>query len=160
MKPEQIEWLQWALASDVTTPTVIVSHYVFKANNDVSSAGFNLASVSSATVGSGVTELLAKAPNVVATLNGHTHWNELSSHGGIQSIQNAAFAEWPCMYRVFRVYADRVEWEVRQVGNRGLIRESCLPEKALNWMISTHAGDLAGEIRFRAKNNKDKGTGI
>ena len=45
-------------------------------------------------------ELLSKAPNVVATLNGHTHWNELASHGDIQCIQNAAFAEWPCMYRV------------------------------------------------------------
>jgi predicted phosphodiesterase len=152
MKPEQIEWLQWALTSDVTTPTVIVSHYVFKNNNDVSSAGFNLAKISSASVGSKVMELLGTAPNVVATLNGHTHWNELALHGDIQCIQNAAFAEWPCMYRVFRVYADRVEWEVRQVGNRGLICDACQPEKALNWMISTHEGDLAGEFRFRAEN--------
>lgn len=152
MKPEQIEWLQWALASDVTTPTVIVSHYAFKVNNDVSSAGFNLAKTPPASVGPKVMELLSKAPNVVATLNGHTHWNELASHGDIQCIQNAAFAEWPCMYRVFRVYADRVEWEVRQAGNRGLICEACLPEKALTWMISTHAGDLAGEVRFRAGN--------
>ncbi|MDD4019737.1 MAG: metallophosphoesterase [Kiritimatiellae bacterium] len=153
MKPEQFEWLQWALACDVTTPTVIVSHYVFKANNDVSSAGFNLASTTNTSVGSKVMELLGKATNVVATMNGHAHWNELSTYGNIQCIQNAAFGEWPSAYRVFRVYEDRVEWEVRQVGNRGLIRESCLPEKGLNWMISTHAGDLTGEIRFRAKNN-------
>ena len=151
MKPEQIEWCN-GLCQHVTTPTVIVSHYAFKVNNDVSSAGFNLAKTPPASVGPKVMELLSKAPNVVATLNGHTHWNELSSHGDIQCIQNAAFAEWHCMYRVFRVYADRVEWEVRQAGNRGLICEACLPEKALTWMISTHAGDLAGEVRFRAGN--------
>lgn len=62
MKPAQIEWLQWALASDVTTPTVVVSHYVFKNNNDVSSAGFNLAKIPQASVGPQVMELLARPP--------------------------------------------------------------------------------------------------
>ena len=71
--------------------------------------------------------IVQAAPNVVATLNGHDHWDEVNTLEGITHIQNAAFVEWPNSYRVFRVYADRMEWEVRQVSNRGYIRESFLP---------------------------------
>ncbi len=39
-----------------------------------------------------------------------------------------------------------MEWELRQVANRGLIREAFTPEKAQSWMISTGPGDLAGTI--------------
>ena len=59
---------------------------------------------------------------------------------------NTAFCEWPNAYRVFRVFPDRVEWELRQVGNRGFVRESFVPRKALSWMISTGEGDLSGEF--------------
>ncbi|MAG70755.1 MAG: hypothetical protein CL471_10755 [Acidobacteria bacterium] len=43
------------------------------------------------------------APNVVATLNGHDHWDEVNDLQGIHHIQNAAVVEWPNSYRVFRV---------------------------------------------------------
>jgi hypothetical protein len=55
------------------------------------------------------------------------------------------------MYRVFRVYADRFEWEVRQVSNRGFVSESIVAAKALTWMISTHDGDLAGVVNLAAR---------
>lgn len=148
MKPEQIEWLRWSLAADVTTPTVVVSHYPFYNRGGLSSCGRNLDKLKHSTVGSEVLELLEKAPNVIATLNGHTHWNEFDLYKGIKCIQNAAFVEWPNSYRVFRVYRDRLEWEVRQVKNRGFVRESCVPKKALLWPISTGQGDLAGEVGF------------
>jgi len=38
---------------------------------------------------------------------------------------------------------------VRQVANRGFVRESFLPEKAMSWMIATRDGDLGGVIPFR-----------
>jgi len=87
-------------------------------------------------------------PNVAATLNGHMHYNAVDEDHGIVCLQNAAFVEWPNLYRVLRVYADRVEWEVRQVHNRGFVSEGILPEKALTWMISTREGDLAGTVRL------------
>jgi len=92
--------------------------------------------------------ILDAAPNVVATLCGHSHWNEVNRVGQITHVQNPGFVEWPNTYRVFRVYRDRLEWETRQAGNRGFVRESFLPAKALAWMLSTGDGDLAGEIRF------------
>ncbi len=52
------------------------------------------------------------------------------------------------MYRVFRVYADRIEWEVRQVSNRGFVSEAVVPAKALTWMISVRDGDLAGVVNL------------
>jgi len=47
------------------------------------------------------------------------------------------------------VYADRLEWEVRQVANRGFVRESCLPAKAMTWMIATADADLSGRVPLR-----------
>jgi hypothetical protein len=41
-----------------------------------------------------------------------------------------------------------VEWELRQVRNRGFVRESFATHKALSWMISTAADDLTGEFRL------------
>lgn len=61
---------------------------------------------------------------------------------------NPAFVEWPNTYRVFRVYQNRLEWELRQVPNRGFVRESFVPSKALSWMISTGDGDLTGTVSF------------
>ena len=143
MRPEQVEWLRRTLASDTTTPTVVVSHYPFHNRGGTSSCGYKLRAGRGA---SNVVELLSAAPNVVATLNGHTHWNSVDPLDGITCIQNAAFVEWPNMYRVLRVYDDRVEWGVRLAGNFGFVRESFVREKALSWMISTREGDLAGEV--------------
>jgi hypothetical protein len=61
---------------------------------------------------------------------------------------NPAFCEWPNAYRVFRVYKDRMEWELRQVPNRGFVRESFVVSKASAWMISTAEDDLAGSVSF------------
>jgi hypothetical protein len=93
--------------------------------------------------------VLRRSPNVVATLNGHDHWDEVNTLEGITHIQNAAFVEWPNSYRLFRVYVDRFEWEVRQASNRGFVRESFLPAKAMSWMIATADGDLTGQVRLR-----------
>jgi len=148
MKPAQLEWLRRTLAADTTTPTVVVSHYPFYNRRGLSSCGYRLGS----TAAKGqVTDLLLQAPNVIATLNGHTHWNSVDELDGITCIQNAAFVEWPNMYRVFRVYDDRLEWEVRLASNFGFVRESFVPEKALSWMISTREGDLTGQVRFSGR---------
>jgi hypothetical protein len=142
------DWLRKTLAADTATPTVVVWHYAPFNRGGASSCGFRLPDWSKMGKES-LLDLLTAAPNVIATLNGHDHWDEVNRRGSIVHIQNAAFVEWPNSYRVFRVYADRMEWEVRQVANRGFIRESFLPEKALSWMIATRDGDLTGVIPLK-----------
>ena len=145
MKPEQVEWLRRTLAADKTTPTIVVSHYPFYNRGGATSCGYKQRERLGA---SDVMAALRAAPNVVAGLNGHTHANSVDVADGIACIQNAAFVEWPNMYRVFRVYPDHLEWEARLANNFGFVRESFVPEKALSWAISTAEGDLAGEVRL------------
>ena len=145
MQAHQRAWLRETLGADTITPTVVVWHYAPYNRGAVSSCGFRLHDWSEP----GVLDLVRAAPNVFATLNGHDHWDEVNVVDGLTHIQNAAFVEWPNSYRIFRVYPDRMEWEVRQVANRGFIRESFLPSKAVSWMIATGEHDLTGAVAFR-----------
>jgi hypothetical protein len=148
MQEHQRAWLRDSLAADRDTPTVVVWHYAPFNRGGVSSCGFRLHDWSE--LGKkAVLDVVRDAPHVFATLNGHDHWDEVNVVGGLTHIQNAAFVEWPNSYRVFGVYADRIEWEVRQVGNRGFIRESFLPDKAVSWMIATGEDDLTGTVSYR-----------
>lgn len=144
--PEEVAWLRQTLAADTRTPTVALWHYPFYSSRGETSCGYQLGQPM--IWNTEVLSLLEAAPNVAATLNGHMHYNAADVHGGIACLQNAAFAEWPNLYRVVRVYTDRMEWEVRQVHNRGFVSEGVLPEKALTWMISIREGDLAGSVRL------------
>jgi predicted MPP superfamily phosphohydrolase len=142
-------WLRATLAADTVTPTVVVSHYPFYFHRGVSPvSGYDRGKP---LLDKKLTDLIDAAPNVVATLSGHMHHNETSVRNGIANLQNPAFAEWPDAYRVFRVYKDRLEWEIRQIPNRGLIREGVIPETALLWQLSTDPGDLAGAIPLAQK---------
>ena len=163
LRPEQIKWLKQQLARDARTPTVIVWHFPMHCRGGLSSCGYQLPDISMGATAmealqqKGNTEArhptakegtLQRTSNVVAVLCGHTHWNEHTAESGISYLVNPAFCEWPNAYRVFRVYRDRLEWELRQVSNRGFVRESFVVPKALSWMISTAPGDLTGTIRF------------
>lgn len=148
MTEKKQEWLRQALAADTTTPTIFLWHYAPYNRAGVSSCGLRMFDWSELGK-SALLPIVQAAPNVFATLNGHDHWDEVNTLQGITHIQNAAFVEWPNSYRVFRVYADRMEWEVRQVSNRGFIRESFLPAKGVSWMIATGEGDLTGEVKLR-----------
>ncbi len=143
VKPEQIQWLQDTLAADRHAPTIFVWHFPLHNRQGISSCGYRLGDWH---MGPEVLATLEQAPNVVATLCGHTHWNEANVRAGRPHLVNPAFCEWPNAYRVFRVYEDHLEWELRQVANRGFVRESCVVPKALSWMISTAPGDLGGRI--------------
>jgi|GEM_PF-119356 len=145
-KPEEIDWLRQTLAADIRTPTLVMWHYPFYSKRGVTSCGYQLGDP--VIWNPDVMALLQAAPNVAATLNGHIHYNAMNTYHGIVCLENAAFVEWPNLYRVARVYSDRIEWEVRQVHNRGFVSESLLPEKALTWMISIHDGDLAGTVKL------------
>lgn len=147
MKPDQKEWFKSILAADTITPTIVMSHYPFYSAGGSSSSGHRTETYQA---GQGILDLVKKAPNVIATFNGHTHRNEFAIYEGVACIQNPPFAEWPNAYRVFRVYPNRVEWELRQVNNRGFIRESFVPEKAVTWPISARPDDLAGQITFKS----------
>jgi hypothetical protein len=148
LRDAKIQWLRDTLAADRSTPTVFVWHYPPFNRGGPSPSGFRLHDWSD--LGrSSLLAVLRAAPNLVVCLNGHDHWDEVNHLGGLPFVQNAAFVEWPNTYRVFRVYADRLEWEVRQVSNRGFVRESCLPAKAMTWMIATGEGDLTGVLPFR-----------
>ncbi|MCE5236898.1 metallophosphoesterase [bacterium] len=145
-RPEQVQWLRDTLAADPRTPALFVWHYPLHSRGGLSSCGYRLPG--SAT-GAEVLATLAAAPNVRGALCGHTHWNEFSVVDGQAHLVNPSFCEWPNAYRVFRVYPDHVEWELRQVRNRGFVRESFVPRKALSWMISTAPGDLTGEFSLQ-----------
>lgn len=145
LTPPQVTWMEKQLAADQSTPTIVLSHFPFFAEPRPSSSGYELVSW---VIHDTTTELIRKAPNVIATLNGHTHWNQTGQSGRIRWIQNAAFVEWPSTYRLFRVYPSHVEWETRIAPNLGFLRESIIPEKNLTWMISTQSGDLAGQIKL------------
>lgn len=148
MQDHQRAWLRDALAADRLTPTLVVWHYAPFNRGGLSSCGFRLHDWSELGKAA-VLDIVRAAPNVFATLNGHDHWDEVNVVGDLTHIQNAAFVEWPNTYRVFRVYADRIEWEVRQVANRGFVRESFLPDKAVSWMIATGEQDLTGTVHYR-----------
>ncbi|MDF9831991.1 putative phosphodiesterase [Ereboglobus sp. PH5-5] len=144
-REDMLDWLRDTLAADTDTPTIVISHYLFHLRRGISTvSGYNLGKTPA--MNKELMAVLAASPNVVATLNGHHHSNAVTRHRGITSIQNPAFASWPNAYRVFRVYADRIEWEVRQMPNRGLIRESANPKMGILWMLSIYDNDLAGTI--------------
>jgi len=149
-KAEEVGWLQQTLAADTRTPTLVMWHYPFYSSRGETSCGYQLGQPM--VWNAEVLALLAAAPNVVATLNGHMHYNAADTYRGIACLQNAAYAEWPNLYRVLRVYSDRIEWEVRQVHNRGFVSESARPEKAVTWMASVREGDLAGAVRLAPRN--------
>jgi hypothetical protein len=145
VREQKAQWLRETLSADRTTPTIFVWHYPVFNRGTVSQCGFRLQDWSQ--LGRDVLlDALRRAPNVVASINGHDHWDEVNTLDGLMFVQNAAFVEWPNTYRVYRVYHDRLEWEVRQVLNRGFVRESFLPAKAMSWMIATGDGDLGGTI--------------
>lgn len=148
VQAQKQQWLVDTLAADRRTPTVLVWHAPPYQRGGVSSCGYRMPE-ESALGRRLVLDVLQRAPNVFATLNGDGHWDEIDYLSGITHIQNAAFAEWPNSYRVFRVYADRVEWEVRQVANRGFVRESLVPAKGLTWMIATRETDTTGQAMLR-----------
>jgi predicted MPP superfamily phosphohydrolase len=146
-------WLRATLAADTVTPTVVVSHYPFYFHRGISPvSGYDRGNPF---LDQPLMAVIDAAPNIVATLSGHMHHNETAVRNGVAHLQNPAFAEWPNAYRVFRVYQDRLEWEIRQIPNRGLIREGIIPETALLWQLSTDPGDLASAIPFpKNKNHK------
>lgn len=146
MRPEELEWLEQRLAEDTKNPTVVVWHFPFLLERGVASSGKMLGK--RFVQNEAVNRAIMAHPNVVATLNGHFHYNTVESLEGIVGLQNAAFVEWPNFYRVLRVYSDRVEWEVRQTHNRGFITEGVLPHKGLVWMASVKDGDLEGTFRL------------
>jgi len=147
LRPEQIAWLKQELARDRQTPTAIVWHFAY-CREGLASSGYQMPAIKLPTGAAEMRNALRQAPNVVAVLCGHTHWNEYNRRDGIADLVNPAFCEWPNAYRVFRVYQDRMEWELRQVPNRGFVRESFVPAKASAWMISTAADDLTGTVPF------------
>ncbi|MBD3176237.1 MAG: hypothetical protein GF320_13750, partial [Armatimonadia bacterium] len=67
--PARIEWLRDTLAADTETPTLFVCHYPVRNLGGASTAGFRLQDWS---FGGEVLSLLRNAPNVLATLTGHT----------------------------------------------------------------------------------------
>ncbi len=143
--PQQIQWLKQELARDTQSPTILIGHFPLHYRGGLSNSGYKLPTLD---IDAATQEALQAARNVVAVLNGHTHWNEHNPKDGVVHIVNPAFVEWPNAYRVFRVYPNRLEWELRQVPNRGFVRESFVAPKALSWMISTAADDLTGTVRF------------
>jgi len=86
----KIAWLDDTLAADRTTPTIFVWHYPPFNRGGVSTTGFRLHDWSE--LGrSSILDVLRRAPNLVACLNGHDHWDEVNVLDGVPLVQNAAF---------------------------------------------------------------------
>ena len=138
------DWLRETLAKNTTTPTIVVSHFLFHIKGGMSDiTGYN---GEGARMDKEIMPIIDAAPNVVATFSGHHHYNSFSTHNGITCFMIPAFAEWPNAYHVCRVYPNRLEWEIRQFSNRGFIREGVVKEMALLWMLHTTEGDLSGAV--------------
>ena len=161
MGPEGLKWLRRTLAADTTTPTVIVSHFpfMFGLGPGETQCGYRLDKFlgSEQDHETALDPFIKAAPNVVATLNGHLHWNHLevvqNDYGDdIISLQSPAFSAWPGGYTVFRVYSNggrvRLEWETRLMDNMGCVAGLRTGALSASWRISTsHERDLISEPR-------------
>ena len=158
MGPEGIKWLRRTMAADTTTPTVIVSHFPFVFGPGETQCGYRLDALVPSELDRELDPIIKAVPNVVATLNGHLHWNHLETYQNdygddINSFQGPAFLDWPGGYKLFRVYSDRdgvrLEWEMRLMDNMGYVAtggEISSRSPALSWKISTsHGRDLISE---------------
>ena len=145
-----LDWLRDILAKDTTTPTIVCSHYHFYNKGGVSATtGYQLGRSSK---DEKLLAALYPAPNVIATFSGHTHQTDLTTHNGITSMTNPSIANWPNAYRVCRVYPDRIEWEIRQISNRGLIREGVVKETGVLTALHADHDDLSGTISLAPRN--------
>lgn len=160
MRPQDKEWLARTLAEDSSTTTMVISHWPFLVKTGPTQCGYVLRKHFNADIGS-INDILKAAPNVIATLSGHYHWNHVAlwknnfGHN-ITSLQMFPFSTWPAGYRVFRVYSDRgkalLEWETRLVDNMGYVatadgKHPPDPDPTSNfWHISTSYGiDLVSD---------------
>ncbi|MDD2708153.1 MAG: metallophosphoesterase [Verrucomicrobiae bacterium] len=154
---EQVEWLRRKLAENLVVPTIVMWHTPFRCRPNPTSCGFMVPDWSF--FGKKIPSILESTANVIATFSGHGHWNAVFPERGITNIQIAAFGEWPNVYGVFRVYQDRLEWELRQVHSRAFVHQSFVVPKALSWMISTFGNDLGGMIPFK-QDHLGRGLGV
>jgi predicted MPP superfamily phosphohydrolase len=153
MGPEGIKWFRRTLAADTTTPSVIVSHFPFELSQGETQCGYRVDELAAAD--RELEPFIKAAPNVVATLSGHMHWNHLETYENdsgddITSFQGPAFCVWPSGYKMFRVYSDgdrvRLECELRLVDNMGHVAKGLSSSPSLSWRISTsHERDLVSE---------------
>ncbi len=156
MGPEGLRWLTDTLAADTTTPTIVVSHFIFSVSPGKTQCGYKL----DKHVEQGeLQDIIKAAPNVFATLNGHNHWNHVETYQNnygddITSHQGPPFGIWPGGYKIFRVYSDgdevRLEWEMRLADNMGYrhfgTRDAGISSLSQSWGISTSYGrDLISE---------------
>lgn len=139
MSPEGEQWLVDTLAEDTTTPTVVVSHYPFVMSPGETQCGYTMDYVSvdfctsPRASGGQINDIISAAPNVIATLSGHTHFNHVevwqNNFGDdITSYIIPCFNDWPAAYQVFRVYSDGddidIEVETRLADNMGYVLTS------------------------------------
>ena len=171
MGPEGIKWLHRTLAADTTTPTVIVSHFPFVFGPGETQCGYRLDPWVPSDLDRELDPIIKAVPNVVATLNGHLHWNHLETYQNdfgddITSFQGPGFYDWPGGYKIFRVYSDgddvRLEWEMRLMDNMGYVAtvgETPSRSPSISWEISTsHERDLVSEPGGIKLTREERGT--
>ena len=168
MRPEDKQWLIDTLAADTTTPTVVVSHWPFKVNPGQTQCGYVLDKEAAVQTSGQINDIIRAAPNVIATLSGHFHFNHMAIWQNdfgdhTTSLLASAFCEWPAGYQVIRVYsggsAVRLEWETRLVDNMGYVARSqpqLSSSPSLSWKIST-GDDLVGKIGQRKEQSTKVG---
>lgn len=129
-------------------PIIVMRHYPLRNSGGLSSAGFELQdwSIRDEAEERAIEAVRSAAGSdrPVLYLNGHTHWTEaLEADGGLH-LQNPAFCEWPCCYRVFHIEPGAVRYELRQVKDHGFVEASLRADKRLTWMVSTRDRDRCG----------------
>jgi 3',5'-cyclic AMP phosphodiesterase CpdA len=114
------EWVKRDLARNRETPAIVFSHYNMWERSWNSQ--FDTTRHYKEYEGMGdLREVLKKAGNVVAVINGHVHANRVEVHDGIYYVDVGATLVGRPSVRYFSVYPDRIEADFAYISNGELL---------------------------------------
>lgn len=126
LPPHEFEWLEADLKAHSSMSTIVASHYPpvpiprRMMRPGIKDAGH-------LDNGDLLVDLLMRYPQVKATVSGHLHMHFIERDGRITHIVTGSMPEFPCEYRDFQVYEDRIEIRTRGLSDRSFAERSLIP---------------------------------
>ena len=156
----ELHWLERELAADRETPTIIVNHtplhakptYAIGTLPGAHAPEVDLANWDPApekqfgdgdtTItkkycvhGPTIRQMLADAPNIVATFAGHWHFNDITcDDNGVVHCQGASLIEYPFEFRLVKIRGDQMSISTVGLDNSQFEQESLVPEWRNDWV--------------------------